>query len=489
MCVHRIEGGLQAALALGVDLGDAGAQLGDGGLDVDLLLVHALELLGETGEVLVGLQIDAAQPLAVGLEAQKLGVGIVEAGELSVRLRAGQAQGRLPVRIRVHRGSCALPRCGGRAQLPAALPRARAASRSSDTAPCAARSACAASRWAVSAAASASAAACRSASALPSSVMSFWRCCSTMAGRSGKTLDLRACLGDALFERGNLLMGAGRACLPALAFSCDGCLPFRAGAMLTLERDELGLGFADARPEFDRRFLRGGEIGFQRFHAAEGLHGGLGFGKLGVGFEQSFLRPLLGIGDACELGLRFPRLTLHGCQGLACLGEAALTIPPELAQAPFFALCRPQAPGSLFRLAARCFGGAALHVLLPGKKSQPTALLQAAGRGNGALRSRDKTVPAPQVALHRHQTLARLELTLQPRAVCTPHDADLLEPPREFRRCCNPGCKRFYVGQQVGVGHRCGIERPVHGRTGSVRVHRDRRRAQPPVPARIPMRP
>ena len=34
------------------------------------------------------------------------------------------------------------------------------------------------------------------------------------------------------------------------------------------------------------RFLGGGEIGFQRLHAAEGLHCGLGFGKLGVGFER-----------------------------------------------------------------------------------------------------------------------------------------------------------------------------------------------------------
>jgi hypothetical protein len=58
--VHRIERGLQAALALGVDLGDACPQLGDGGLDVDLLCVHALELLREAGEVFVRLKIDAA---------------------------------------------------------------------------------------------------------------------------------------------------------------------------------------------------------------------------------------------------------------------------------------------------------------------------------------------------------------------------------------------------------------------------------------------
>src|SRR4029079_8085074 len=90
MCVHRIEGGLQAALALGVDLGDARTQLGNGGLDVNLLRVHAVELLGEAREVLVSLQVDAAQPLTVGLEAQKLGVRLVEAGELSVRFELGK---------------------------------------------------------------------------------------------------------------------------------------------------------------------------------------------------------------------------------------------------------------------------------------------------------------------------------------------------------------------------------------------------------------
>ena len=78
VAVDGVEGGLQAAAALVVDLGDAGAQLGDGRLDVGLLLVHALELLGEAGQVLVGLQVDAAQALAVGLEAGELAVGLLE---------------------------------------------------------------------------------------------------------------------------------------------------------------------------------------------------------------------------------------------------------------------------------------------------------------------------------------------------------------------------------------------------------------------------
>ncbi len=239
--------------------------------------------------------------------------------------------------------------------------------------------------------------------------------------------------------------------------------------MLALERNELGLGLADAGPEFAGRFLRGGEIGFQRLHAAEGLHGGLGFGKLGVGFEQGLLRPLLGIGDAGKLGLCFARLTLHRGQRLARLRQAALAIPPKLAQAPLFALGRTQPFGRLLGLAARGFGGAALHLLLAGKDPEAAALLQSAGRGNGALGGRDKAVPAPQVAFHRHQTLAGLELTLQPRAIRAPHDADLLEPPRELRRSCNARGKRLHAGQQLRVGHRCGIERPAHRRSRSRR--------------------
>ena len=76
-----------------------------------------------------------------------------------------------------------------------------------------------------------------------------------------------------------------------------------------------------------------------------------------------------------------------------------LAFAPQLAQAPFFALRRAQALGGRFGLAARRFGGAALHVLLPGKDAEPAALLQPARGGNGALGGRDETVPAPQVAL------------------------------------------------------------------------------------------
>ena len=112
--------------------------------------------------------------------------------------------------------------------------------------------------------------------------------------------------------------------------------------MLTLERNKLGLGFADARPEFTRRFLRGCKIGFQGFHATEVLYGGLGFGKLGMGFEQGFLRALFGVGHSRKLGLCFARLPFHRGQRLARLREPILAIPPKLAQAPLFALGRTQ---------------------------------------------------------------------------------------------------------------------------------------------------
>jgi len=87
-----------------------------------------------------------------------------------------------------------------------------------------------------------------------------------------------------------------------------------------------------------------------------------------MGLEQVFLRPLFGVGHAGKLGLRFACLTFHRGQRLARLREAALAIPPKLAQAPLVALGRPQTLGGLIGLAACRFGGAALHVLLPGKE-------------------------------------------------------------------------------------------------------------------------
>jgi hypothetical protein len=185
-------------------------------------------------------------------------------------------------------------------------------------------------------------------------------------GQASKTLDLRGCFGDTLLERGDLLMGTGRARFPTLAFSCNGGLPLRAGTMFTLERNKLGLGFADARPELTRRFLRGGKIGLQGFHAAEVLHGGLGFGKLGMGFEQSFLRALFGVGHPGKLGLCFARLPFHRGQRLARLREPVLAIPPKLPQASLFALGRTQLLGGRVGLTACCFGGAALNLLLSG---------------------------------------------------------------------------------------------------------------------------
>src|SRR5262249_9939421 len=90
--VDGVEGALQAAAGLVVDLADAGAQLGDGRLDVALLLVEAVELLREGGEVLVGLQVDAAKPLAIGLETHALSVRLLQGGQLGAPLKSGRGQ-------------------------------------------------------------------------------------------------------------------------------------------------------------------------------------------------------------------------------------------------------------------------------------------------------------------------------------------------------------------------------------------------------------
>ena len=173
--------------------------------------------------------------------------------------------------------------------------------------------------------------------------MSFWRCCSTMAGRSGETLDLGLGLGDALLQRGDLLMRRRPSAsssarirwrwLSAAPCGRDARARARsARSWLSLTRGLSSMA-ASARPR-DR---------LPASPCRRALHGGFGLGKLGMGFEQALLRRLLGVGDAGDLGLGFARLPLHGGQHLARLRQLGLAIAPKLAQAAFFALGRTQA--------------------------------------------------------------------------------------------------------------------------------------------------
>ena len=78
-----------------------------------------------------------------------------------------------------------------------------------------------------------------------------------------------------------------------------------------------------------------------------------------------------------------------------------------------------------------------------------------AGRGVGG---RDKTVPAPDVALQRHQPLAGLQLRHQLRAALLRHDADLRQTSRQFGRRLDMGGEGFdAIGQGWIVEARTGI--------------------------------
>ena len=88
-------------------------------------------------------------------------------------------------------------------------------------------------------------------------------------GQGGELGDLRLGLGGPFLERGDLLVGAGGPRLPALTLEPDGRLPLGAGAMLALERDELGAALGDARAQVGSRRLRRRQVRLQGFHAAE----------------------------------------------------------------------------------------------------------------------------------------------------------------------------------------------------------------------------
>ncbi len=78
----------------------------------------------------------------------------------------------------------------------------------------------------------------------------------------------------------------------------------------------------------------------------------------------------------------------------------------------------------------------------------------------------DKTVPAPQIAVARHQPLAGLQRARETRARFAVDEADLRQPARQLRRGLHIARQRLDARRQGGVA-RIGSDRvPVHGRGG-----------------------
>jgi len=92
MRVDELEGIVEPRLALAVQLLNGAAQLGDCLFDVVSLGRHALQLGREFSQIFIGLQIDAAQPLAIGLELGQLAVDVDVGGKRGTSFETGERQ-------------------------------------------------------------------------------------------------------------------------------------------------------------------------------------------------------------------------------------------------------------------------------------------------------------------------------------------------------------------------------------------------------------
>ncbi len=80
MTVDGREGVVEALLAFAIELRNGAAQLGYRLLDIGALGLHGGDLLHHDIQFVVGLQVDATEPLALGLEALMLAVCVGEVG-------------------------------------------------------------------------------------------------------------------------------------------------------------------------------------------------------------------------------------------------------------------------------------------------------------------------------------------------------------------------------------------------------------------------
>ena len=235
MPVDGVEGVVQARLCASPLIWPmAAAQLGDGLPRRRRFSLSSLSnCCAKVGEIVVGLQVDAAEALAVGLEARQLAVRRRAAAASARWLRSRPAPGSLRARHRAARG-CAAPLLGARVRA-FFEPRLDARARFARVGHGCLRGAQRLRRLPVaqlSAAASASAAAWRSLLGLGElGVMQLLALLLDHARRhvgelwrSRPRVSAMRCL-----QRGDLLAGAGTARRPALALDGDGGTAARCG--------------------------------------------------------------------------------------------------------------------------------------------------------------------------------------------------------------------------------------------------------------------
>ncbi len=77
MPIHDFEGFSQASAAFAVELLDGSAKFGDCFVNIGALGLDACDFVGNPGEVIIGLQVDAAKAFAICLQPGQAAVHVV----------------------------------------------------------------------------------------------------------------------------------------------------------------------------------------------------------------------------------------------------------------------------------------------------------------------------------------------------------------------------------------------------------------------------
>ncbi len=183
-----------------------------------------------------------------------------------------------------------------------------------------------------------------------------------------------------------------------------------------------------------------------------------------LGDDEIFLgaRPRTGHGG--ELALRLARRALDGGEALARLGQHALRLAAELAQALLLGACGGQGLDRLALGIGRRRSGGARFGLFQLQRRQAVALGKPLRGRRGALGRGRISVPTPQVAGARDEALAGLQSGLQLVALLAPgNDAGLAQTAVELGRRFDVARQRFDAGRQRRILTRHLDVAPVHG--------------------------
>ena len=320
--------------------------------------------------------------------------------------------------------------------------------------------------------------------------MSFWRCCSTMAG-SPASLSSSALASPARSSSVAICFSApdARGLQRSRSTVMAACRSVRARCSRSSVTSSVLASLTRVRSSAVS-FCAAASCAVQCLGAAQRPHRRLGLGELLARFEQGLLGAALGVGDAGELGLGLARLALHGGQQLARLrraglgsrataGAGAAPRPGPCAAARRHRLPargQPRRPGAAppparpAARAGRAPSGGWRRRWLPARRrrTRPSA--------TGRPRSRPGAAPASGGAAGAAPSARRTT------PIC------LRRRPSSSRRR-DAGGQRLHALRQGGVRPAARVELPVRPAPRQRRARRGRRPAPQPAPARSPMLP